>query len=181
MFNFGFSSVCIAQLSSGCCSSSFVWICIEWFEPRSANAHTLRSRYVSLSNITAWVILTRVNSLLHFFKLYRQHSIMKENEKRIWNRWTGLVKTRERVRWLSGTGVYGYICRSNVRRTERNAMFAFCSYVYIKNEKRQRRQQQLKEVRRDVRKNKSGHDNVGSTIALKKKNLVSGEVESEIE
>ena len=61
-------------------------------------------------------------------------------------------------------------------------MFAFCSYVYIKNEKRQRRQQQLKEVRRDVRKNKSGHDNVGSTIALKKKkNPVSEEVESEIE
>ena len=61
-------------------------------------------------------------------------------------------------------------------------MFALCSYTCTsKNEKRQRqKQQQQKEVMRDILKNKRQHENVGSTLALKKK-LSSEEDGSEIE
>ena len=60
-------------------------------------------------------------------------------------------------------------------------MFALCSYTCTsKNEKRQRQKQQQKEVMRDILKNKRQHENVGSTLALKKK-LSSEEDGSEIE
>lgn len=50
-------------------------------------------------------------------------------------------------------------------------MPAFCSHVvYIQNKNRQRQTQQQKEVMRDTPKNKRQHENVGSTVALKKEN-----------